>query len=444
MRILALDIGSSSVKAGLWTGRAFSAQARVAFPTHFAGDAAEIDASTLCTAMLRAGEQVLASGSAIDAIAYCSFSSGVVFTDRQGKPLTPIITHADRRSSATALSLVKKRPKSWWLHRTGNLPYPGGIGSSTIAWWRQNHPAVFRRPYRVGQVASFLGSFLTGGLWLTDPSQAVFLGLWDIRRNGWNDEVCKVVGVSPESLPDCHWADHVLGGLSAAVARRWNVHAGMPVLGGFVDTSAAVIQTPMRPGQLAHNAGSTDVLALCVDRPHPAEGMLSRPVGVSGKWSGGTPLWLAVRTIASAGSALEWTQKMLFPGMKDHAWQKLVTSTCKDLPPMDNQGVQCVPAFAGERASLTQPAGASFGGLRLNTSPRAMLQSVIRALTMESAKNYALLARIHAPQRAVFAMGGASALGNAMHGCWPGKHIYRHLPGDGLRGLVLLAERTLG
>ena len=413
MRILALDIGSTSVKAGLWTGRTFSDRVRVPFPTHFAGDAAEIDPVTLLTAMMRAGDRVLTGAGAIDAIAYCTFSSGVVVTNLQGKPHTPIITHADRRSTAAALSLVNKRSKSWWLSRTGNLPYPGGIGSSTLAWLRQNQPALFRKPYRAGQVSSFIGSFLTGGAWLTDPSQAVFLGLWDIHRNKWNTDACKLVGVSADALPQCRWADESLGGLCSALAKRWNVTANVPVIGGFVDTSAAVIQTPMQSGQLAHNAGSTDVLALCIDHPHPAEGILTRPVGVSGNFSGaaGTPVWLAVRTIAAAGSALEWVRKTLYPEASEGSWRKLIAGTCRNLPQNVIDSVQCIPEFAGERASLIQPAGASFRGIRLGTARLDILESVVRALAVESAKNYSLLADIHPPQKIVYTMGGGIAPG---------------------------------
>lgn len=445
MRILALDIGSSSVKAGLWNGRAFSATARVPFPTCFQGNTAEIDAATLLRAVMGAGDRVLAGSSAIDAIAYCTFSSGVIVTDRHLQPLMPIITHADRRSTATALSLVQRRPRSWWLARTGNLPYPGGIGGSTLAWLREHQPGLFRRSYRVGQVSSFIGSVLTAGAWQIDPSQAVFLGLWDIHRDRWNTDACALVGISPESLPECRWADEPLGGLSPALARRWNVTAGLPVLGGFVDTSAAVIQTPMAAGQLAHNAGSTDVLALCVDRPCPAAGILSRPVGVSARWGAraASPKWLAVRTIASAGSALEWIRKMLFPGTSQSTWRTLIARACKDLQLEQPEPVQCIPSFAGERATLIQPAGASLTGIRLDTQPREILESVVRALVRQSTENYRILASIHPPQKTVYAMGGASTLGDAMHAHWPANHAFRRLAGDSLRGLALLAERVL-
>jgi hypothetical protein len=117
--------------------------------------------------------------------------------------------------------------------------------------------------------------------------------------------------------------------------------------------------------------------------------------------------------------------------------------TCKTLNQGGNNPVQCVPTFVGERAALVQPTGASFNGIRLSTDTRQLLQSVIRALAAQSAENYSILVNIHAPQKTVYTMGGASAVGDAMHASWPAKHIFRHLTGDGLHGLVLLAKWAL-
>ena len=388
--------------------------------------------------LLRAGQEAL-HGATPDAISFCTFSPGVLITDAHYRPLTPIITHADRRSTAIAAALVEKHTKSWWLVRTGNLPYPGGIGSSTLAWLRQNRPALFHKPYRIGQVSTFITWLLTGQ-WLIDPSQATFLGTWDIRKVRWSADVCKAIKISSDSLPEIRWADSILGTLTPLLARHWKIPSGIPILGSLVDTSAAIIQTPMHPGQLTHSADSTDVLALCVEKPAPAEGLLTRPVGTSHAFPN---RWLAVRTLASAGSGMQWARDTLFPDATDTQWSKL-TRTAGQAPTTD-QSPQCHPTFAGERASLAQPPGASFSNILLSTTPEQLLAAIIQGLVAESTHSYQLLARMHTPARTVFTMGGASALGDAMHAAWPARprHTFQKLTGDGLRGLVLLAHRTL-
>src|SRR5437773_2280664 len=99
MRILAIDIGSTSVKAGLWSGRAFAPPVRVPFPTRLQGVTAEIPPEKLFKAVLEAGQVALRGTSEIDAVSFCIFSSGVIVTDKANRPLTAVITHADRRSS---------------------------------------------------------------------------------------------------------------------------------------------------------------------------------------------------------------------------------------------------------------------------------------------------------------------------------------------------------
>jgi sugar (pentulose or hexulose) kinase len=145
------------------------------------------------------------------------------------------------------------------------------------------------------------------------------------------------------------WADEVCGRVTPTAARSLGLRAGTPVVGGFVDGSAAVIQTPMGLGQMAHNSGSTDVLAMCVEKPRPAEGILTRPTGVGRKFR---DRWLAVRTIAAAGSALDWARRVMFSEMTDASWRRAL-QRCVEHSSTDVDLV-CVPSFAGERASMKQ------------------------------------------------------------------------------------------
>jgi sugar (pentulose or hexulose) kinase len=425
---------------------------RVGFETDLRGVAAEIRPEELLGTVIRAGSEALAGGGgggeAPDAIAYCSFSPGVVVTDAAFRPITPIITHADRRSVAAAGALLEMRPEGWWLERTGNLPYPGGIGSSTLAWLRRARPALFKKAYRVGQVSSLIGSFLSDrASWTIDPSQAVFLGLMDIRRGRagaagrWDAEACELVGITSASLPRVRFADSVAGGLGGSVARQWGIAEGVPIVGGFVDTSAAVIQTPMEAGQLAHSSGSTDVLAMCMDRPRPQKGLLTRPTGVGRVMA---PRWLLVDTIAASGSLLQWCRGICFSELREAAWRKVVEEQCAAaLEAGEEHAVGCELGFVGERAALMAGAGGALRNLRISTTREALLRGILRALLARRLAGYRQLGRIETPGRIVYTMGGASALGAAMHAEWPRRHRFEALVGDGLAGVVLLARKVL-
>ncbi|MGN6366740.1 MAG: xylulokinase [Phycisphaerae bacterium] len=442
MRTLALDIGSSSVKAAFHDGRRFLARTRVSYATLFHGNRVEIDPAALLRAVLTAGKNLHAKNP--DVISFCALSTGLTITNQHFKPRTNIITHQDRRSTHEALALTNRLGKTFLLRHTANLPYPGGIGTSSLAWLQQHHPALLKNA-RIGQLSSLVGNLLTNE-WKIDPSQAVFLGLWDIRSNKWNAELCRELRIPLDALPACHYADEPLGTLTPDLAKTWNIPAGTPVVGGFVDTSAAVLQTPMRPGQLTHNCGSTDVLALSLPTPHPAEGLLTRPVGTRPK-KGEAP-WLSVLTIAASGSALEWARRELFGNMPEKSWIKLVQQTCNNIHAKDltNSTLPtCIPTFSGNRATLEQPPGAAFGNLHLATTNQDLLASLLRALALQSAAHYHALAKLHPPQRQVFSIGSLTDLASIMHRTWnPGKskHTFTQLEGDSMTGLIELACRA--
>src|SRR4051794_16205158 len=99
MKLLAIDIGSSSVKAAVLRGmRVFGRIAREDFPTRFDGVRAEIEPEEILGAVRRAIRALGDSVNHVDAIAPAVMSPAWVAMDRHGKPLTKIVTHQDRRS----------------------------------------------------------------------------------------------------------------------------------------------------------------------------------------------------------------------------------------------------------------------------------------------------------------------------------------------------------
>ncbi len=443
MRILAIDVGTSGVKAGYWDGRRFVVRVQVAVATTFGEGTAEIAVRGLLKAVDEAARGAMEGREAPDVVAFDAFSSGVVVTDGAGKLVTNVITHQDRRSVLEAEEIVAEFGEEWLLKHVGNLPFPGGIGSSTLRWLQRN-TRVLKGEAMVGQVSSLIGRYLTGR-WVIDPSQACFLGLMDIRRGAWCEALCDFLGVTQSMLPRIEWADEVMGMTLAGVSRRWGLRSGTPVVGGFVDTSAAVLNTPMANGQLVHSSGTTDVLAMCVNEPRPAAHLLTRPVGV------GRVLperWLSVSTMAAAGSAAMWARETLFSEMTDGAFRQALARVCRREGRSKEQearskktagDVFCEPWFAGDRMSIAQKT-ASLAGLTLGTTREEILAGIVAGLVQERARGYGELAKVHRIERKVYTMGGATELAGAMHDAWPRKHTFVPIEADALAGLVKLAR----
>src|SRR3954469_23407683 len=97
--MLGLDIGSSSVIAGVLQGTKVLAESpRAFFKSRFDGPAVDVDPDTLLAAVRKAIAGLGPRTRKVDAIALATMGPAWVAMDAQGRPLTPIVTHQDRRS----------------------------------------------------------------------------------------------------------------------------------------------------------------------------------------------------------------------------------------------------------------------------------------------------------------------------------------------------------
>jgi sugar (pentulose or hexulose) kinase len=162
----------------------------------------------------------------------------------------------------------------------------------------------------------------------------------------------------------------------------------------------------LRPGLLVNAVGSTDVLAMAVDQPRPAPRLLTRALGVGRRW-------VAVATLASAGTAVDWAHRTFFPDLSDDAFRALA----RDLGTQGrDSGVRFRPYLAGDRTTLNQPRG-GFSGLTLGTDREDLLAAVLEGLAQASAARLPRLSVVTDPLPSVYVTGGAAA--DLLYRCWP-------------------------
>ncbi|MGA2583435.1 MAG: FGGY family carbohydrate kinase [Tepidisphaeraceae bacterium] len=431
MHLLGLDIGSSSVKAGIVrNGKILHGPARADFVSRFEGVRAEVDPAAILKAIRQAINDLSSAAKKADVLGLTGMSPAWVAMDQRGKALTPIITHQDRRSVHVAEKLEKRVGKAKHLRIAGNRPFPGGISSTTAAWFVENHPEIIRRADLLGHLNTFLHRRLTGRR-VIDPSNASFTGLYEtVKQGGWSDELIHAVGVKRNQLPEILESNVIAGHASTAAARELGLPDGIPVLAGIIDTSSAMFEAGAAIGQLLNVGGSTDVLGLCTSRPHPHEKLLTRALGVGRKW-------MTVGTLAASGSAIRWCWEQLFCDMPEEKFYRLVDHLAgKNADPA---GVVFDPYLAGERTSIEQKR-AAFHGLTLGTTRLEMLAAVVDALARASAVRVELLKSLSAKiDRNVMTSGGsARRLNRILHRDWPGHWQFHFRDEATLRGLSRL------
>ena len=457
MNLLGIDVGSSSVKAAVlrdgepWRGRVV----RAFFKTDHRGERVEVPAERVLRAVAAAvGElgvgTAAAAGRGVDAIGLTVMSPAWCAMDARGRALTPLVTHQDRRSVTIAADIEARVGRARHLKLAGNRPFPGGISSTTWAWYLRNEPQRLARADLVGQLNTYLVRHLTGAR-VIDPSNASFTGLYATTdQSGWSDELCDAIGADRRLLPDVLDADVVAGSVTTTAAARFGLAQGTPVMVGLIDTSAAMLLAGTRPGQLLNVCGSTDVLALCTDRPRPDARLLTRALGV------GRDRWMSVSTVAAAGSSLLWARRQFFRDFSDGQFRTLVRRLASAPTPeaakAKDDGLSHAPGsvvsltfdpyLAGERTSIEQRR-AAFAGLTLATTREQMLRAMIDALARASAERLELLGEAGVPiRRAVMVSGGAAdRLDEVFQRDWPGRWRFRRETEASLRGLGRLTPR---
>jgi xylulokinase len=438
LKVLALDVGSSSVKAAVLTdGTVSGGPVRQKYETILEGVRVEIDPAAVWGGIVTAVKE-LDPGS-VDLIALTTLGPAFIAMDKAGEPLTPLITHADRRSVEQARQIEREVGRNRLLEVTGNRPYPGGIASTTWRWYAEQEPERLKGADLVGALTTWLHRRMTGQR-VIDPSQASFMGVYRTTTlDGWEPDLVAAVKGSMSQLPEVHEANRVAGRLQKDVARNLGLPAGVPMQAGCLDGSAvmlaAISEDADEPGLLVNSVGSTDVLAMLVDEPKPRPRLLTRALGVGRRW-------VAVATLASAGTTLAWAHRTLFPELASADFHALIEQLGTE---SNSQGVRFRPFLAGDRTTLNQPRG-GFSGLTLATTRDEMLTAVLDGLAEASAARVPLLAAVRAPRPLVFVTGGAAA--DVLYRDWPAPAdgrdwTRREVPEATLAGAAVLAETVV-
>ncbi len=447
MRVLAIDVGSSAVRAAIVKGvRLDGTLCSKPFPTRREGESVDVDANEIMRAVIGVVKGLGKRVKDVDVVAIGAMGPSWLAMDKSGKAISRVITHQDRRSLAEAHEIERAMGEQGHRALAGNRPVPGGISSTSYRWMQRHAPGVMKRARIVGHLNTFLVRWLTGEA-VTDPSHAAFMGMTSIDApRAWNDQLIAAVGARRALLPRIVDASEVAGKMIASTAGTLGMRAGVPVLPGIMDGSCAMLLAGAERGRLVNVIGSTDVLAMCVEKPMPHEDLLTRPLGVGDHW-------LSVGTIAAAGSAVDWMRKLLFPEMSDakfYTWVRRLTRTDRRSDTRrDEIGVEIEPHFAGSRTQI-EPMTGAIRGLTLGTDRELLLEGLLDALALASFERWRVMMKnsgIATSTRGggdVHVTGGGAAMAGHYQRYWPGRWKRHVLPEATLRGLGRLAELARG
>ncbi len=378
--ILAIDQGTTSSRAILFDEKLnVTATAQEEFTQHFPNsgwvehDPGDIWATTAATCrgvIERAG----IGAEDIAAIGITNQRETTLVWDRTtGKPIHNAIVWQDRRTAEFCRSLKAAGHEEMVTERTGLLldPYFSGTKLS----WILDQVAGARDKAKAGDllfgtVDCYLIWKLTGGkVHATDATNAARTLLYDIRKGEWSEEICALLNVPMQMLPDVRDSAADYGLTRADLFGR-----EIPILGVAGDQQAATVgQACFSPGMMKSTYGTGCFALLNTgDTPVRSQNRLLTTIAYQ---LDGKPTYALEGSIFIAGAVVQWLRDGISVIRKAGDTQTLADQADP------NQSPILVPAFTGLGAPYWNPdcRGALFGITR-GTGPaelsRAALESV--------------------------------------------------------------------
>jgi len=380
--VLAIDQGTTSSRAILFDSDARAvAIAQRELEQHYPGrGCVEHDPEQIWSDTLAVVREVLGTVDAarVAGIGITNQRETIVVWDRAtGQPIHRAIVWQDRRTADVCARLKEEGAEDLVRERTGLLldPY---FSATKIAWILVNVAGARAKAERgelaCGTIDCFLLWRLTGGeVHATDVTNASRTSLFDIRRQVWDGELCRLFGVPEALLPEVHDNSRIFGVTAPGLFDRQ-----LPIAGMAGDQQAALFGQACFEKGMTKSTYGTGCFMLVNTGNEPVTShhrLLTTPAY---RLDGRTAYALE-GSIFVAGAGVKWLRDGLNV-IIDPAETAGLAATVPD-----SHGVYLVPAFVGLGAPYWDPnARGAIHGLTLNATGAHLARATLEAVGYQS------------------------------------------------------------
>lgn len=333
---------------------------------------------------------------AIQGIGITGQQHGMVLTNGNDQPISPLINWQDRR----ALDLVEGTERSWlketrsrlgddvWK-RTGCRLQPGFM-AGTLYWLKAHDrlPSDSRALF----IMDLFGGVLTGQPAVTEPSSAGSSGVFNVRTRQWDSESIAALGLTVDLFPEVREASDPIGRLVPAVASVTGLPQGLPIyapigdhqasfLGSVTDRANSVLVNVGTGAQVAVYTDKLDFVPPIELRPFPGGGNLLSNVGLAGGWS----YQVLEQFFRDVG-------RSMFQQDGSTALYEQLNRLAESVP-AGADGLRCDPSFAGTRLDPTVR-GTLTGLSPSNFTAKHLARAVLEGMGRSLREGYATIQQV--------------------------------------------------
>ena len=369
MKVLVLDIGTSSVRASVLlddVSVAFDV-AQELLPESPADGLVEFDAAALATCARTLAEHALAAAGPVDGIGICNQRASTVVWDRStGEPVGPALGWQDLRTIGQCLAL-----------RGAGLRLAPNQSATKLQWLVEQYDPGKTRDLCFGTVDTWVAWKLSEGhVYVTDPGNAGVTGLTASGVEQWDASVVATLGVEHVAFPAI--TD------SAGVSGPAGALAGAPPIVAIVGDQQASLagQACVHAGDAKITFGTGGMLDVNLgDRPPQFEQRSPGGTFPIVAWRvGGRTTWGAEAVMLAAGTNVQWLRDDL--GLVASAEEThTLAATCAD-----SGGVWFVPAPLGlGTPQWDYGARSAFFGLTRGSGRAEVVRAVLEGIAHRGA-----------------------------------------------------------
>jgi gluconokinase len=381
--ILALDIGTSSVRALLFDSSGTAVQNVLAQHTYILNTSSDgevsVDAGMLVDLVAQSIDEVLAAAgpmtSRIKAVATDTFWHSLLGVDASGRPVMPLLTWEDTRPASAAAELRAQLDEDA-IHKRNGARIHASYWPAKLHWLATEHPEQFKRTAQWLSFGEYLHRRFLGRS-VCSLSMASGTGMLITRTHAWDAQLREVLGVRDEQLPRLGDLQDSISGLKPEFAARWPALQNIPWFPAIGDGAAANVGSGCATAEnWAITIGTSSAIRVIVPPDVvPSRGLwlylLDRKRGVLGG------------ALSEGGNVFAWLASTLkLPPLAEA--ESLVAA----LPP-DAHGLTILPMLSGERSpGWHSEACMTITGINSHTSPISLLRASLESLAYQLAEVY--------------------------------------------------------
>ncbi len=397
MRLLAVDAGTSTIKAAAVESGGAVASCRRAVPRSLRGHDGGLRPERLWDVTAEAIAGVTSVAAPVDAAVVTGQGDGLWTLDGRGGPAGPAYEWNTTVAGAVVAGWESSGSIERHFRQAGTVLWPG-TAAALWRWAETQHPALVESAATVLCAKDWINHKLCGAV-ATDVTDATIPFL-DLEAGCYSDALIDGLGCETlrGRLAPIVPVGTEIGRVGRAAASRTGLRQGTPVLMGCIDVAALVAGTGLESPDEALAVLGTTAAAMAINDTAQLDG---EPAGATLKLPG-AGRFLRVMGAVSGTVALDWYLET-FDGADTGDRHRFWDDVSAGLP-----GVAMLPYLAGERAPFLAPeATGAFVGLTPQTSRADLARATALAVTFSL--RHCLEAAVGGPASSVVLSGGGAA-----------------------------------